>query len=63
MVKRQADMTPKLASMAESVIDGLAADDGGRLGKSLKSSLPGMTEPIMPSSGGGSGHESAGTGW
>jgi len=42
-------MTPKLTSMAEGVIVGLAADDGGRLGKSLKSGLPGMAETTMPS--------------
>jgi hypothetical protein len=55
-------MTPKLTSVAKGVIVGLAVNDGGRLGESLKSGLPRVSEATMPSGRGRGGHKSAGAG-
>jgi len=55
-------MAPKLTSMAEGVIIGFVVDDRRRLGEALKSCLAEVAEATMPSSRGGSGHKSVGTG-
>ena len=43
------NFTPKLTSMVEGVIVGLAVEDGGQLGKALKGSLARVPETMMPS--------------
>jgi hypothetical protein len=51
---------PKLTCMTEGVVFRLAADDGGRLSKGLKSSLAGVAETSVPCSQRRSSHEGAG---